>query len=121
MAVFARFDPEVHSEEFSQLNIETLTWHSEQLQSKYQIDTPSDIGQSIVEYVEEHLEDLTSFRPPSGMVYLLLVDSNIAGMGAIKRLNDGIGEIQRMYIRSNYRGRGFGKKCSRYYWKQAEN
>ena len=44
------------------------------------------------------------------MVYLLLVDSNIAGMGAIRKMNDGIGEIQRMYIRSDYRGRGLGKE-----------
>ncbi|UCH02861.1 MAG: GNAT family N-acetyltransferase [Candidatus Bathyarchaeota archaeon] len=30
-------------------------------------------------------------------------------MGALKKLEDGIGEIKRMYIRPEHRGQGYGK------------
>jgi ribosomal protein S18 acetylase RimI-like enzyme len=96
--------------EFVQLNIETITWHSEQIKMKYNINTTLITNQNIEEYVDEHLEDLTSLKPPNGIVYLLVVGDNIAGMGAIKKISEDIGEIQRMYIRPNYRGRGFGKQ-----------
>ena len=97
-------------EEFVQLNIETVTWHSEQLNQKYKINAPSSTVQNIREYVDEHLKDLTSLEPPNGIVYLLKIGGKIVGMGAIKKFGDDIGEIQRMYIRPNYRGRGFGKQ-----------
>jgi ribosomal protein S18 acetylase RimI-like enzyme len=96
--------------EFVQLNIETITWHSEQIKMKYNINTTSITNQNIEEYVDEHLKDLTKLKPPNGIIYLLVVDDNIAGMGSIKKLNEDIGEIQRMYIHPNYRGRGFGKQ-----------
>jgi ribosomal protein S18 acetylase RimI-like enzyme len=96
--------------EFVQLNIETITWHSEQIKMKYNINTTSITNQNIEEYVDEPLKDLTKLKPPNGIIYLLVVDDNIAGMGSIKKLNEDIGEIQRMYIHPNYQGRGFGKQ-----------
>ena len=110
MDFFVQLNPEVNIEEFIQLNIETITWHSEQLNQEYKINASSNTGQNIREYVDEHLEGLTSLKPPEGIVYLLKVEGKIVGMGAIKKLSDEIGEIQRMYIRPNYRGRGFGKQ-----------
>jgi len=52
----------------------------------------------------------SSLRPPDGVIYLLVDDGDIvAGMGAIRKVSDEIGEIKRMYIRPLYRGRGYGK------------
>ncbi len=31
-------------------------------------------------------------------------------MGALRRVKEGVGEIKRMYIKPEYRGRGLGKK-----------
>jgi len=107
---FIQLDPEVYLEEFVQLNIETITWHSEQLNKKYKINTTSNTGQNVREYVDEHLKDLTGLKPPNGIIYLLKVEDKIVGMGVIKKLNDDIGEIERMYIRPDYRGRGLGKQ-----------
>jgi len=49
-------------------------------------------------------------KPPDGIIYLLVVEGDIAGMGALKKLSDEIGEIKRMYIRPPYRGKGYGKQ-----------
>jgi len=80
------------------------------LKENYQFDAASGSEQTIREYVDEHLEELTSLSPPHGIIYLLSVDGNVEGMGAIRKLRDEIGEIKRMYIRPFYRGRGYGKQ-----------
>jgi len=107
---FVPFDLNVHKEEYVKLNIEFLTWIADQYGENYQIDAVSIIGQIIPEYVDAHLEDLTSLKPPDGIIYLLVVEGDIAGMGALRKLSHKIGEIKRMYIRPFYRGRGYGKQ-----------
>ena len=110
MIEFVPLNPEIHREQFIQLNVEHISWMAEQLKEKYELDAISLIGQTIPEYVEEHLEDLTSLKSPDGIIFLLVVDGDIAGMGAFRKLRDEIGEIKRMYIRPKYRGRGYGKQ-----------
>ena len=110
MVEFVPFELKVHKEEYRQLNIELITWFADQLRENYQIDAVSIVGQSIPEYVDDHLEDLTRLKPPDGVIYLLLADGNVTGMGALRKLSDEIGEIKRMYIRPPYRGRGYGKQ-----------
>ena len=68
MEEFVPFDLNVHKEIFVQLNIEFLTWIVDQLRENYQIDAVSIVGQPVPEYVDEHLEDLTSLKPPDGVI-----------------------------------------------------
>jgi len=110
MAEFVPFDLDVHKDVFVELNVEFITWIADQLRENYQLDSVSKIGQRIPEYVDAHLEDLTSLKPPDGVIYLLVDDGDVAGMGAIRKLSDEVGEIKRMYIRPLYRGRGYGKQ-----------
>jgi ribosomal protein S18 acetylase RimI-like enzyme len=110
MVEFVPFDVDVHKEVFAQLNIEFITWIADQFRVNYQLDAASNIGQTIPEYVNTHLPELTSLAPPDGIIYLLRDEGNIVGMGAIRKLSNEIGEIKRMYIRPLYRGRGYGKQ-----------
>ena len=110
MVEFILFDLKIHKEEYRQLNVELIEWIADQLKKNYQIDSVSIVGQTIPEYVDNHLEDLVDLKPPDGIIYLLLVDGNVEGMGAIRKLNDQTGEIKRMYIRPVRRGRGYGRQ-----------
>jgi len=110
MAEFVPLELNVHREEYRQLNVELITWIADQFRENYQIDAVSIIGQTIPEYVDDHLEDLTGLKPPDGIIHLLVAGGEIAGMGAIRKLSDEIGEIKRMYIRPPYRGRGYGRE-----------
>jgi len=110
MVEFVPFYLNVHKKEYVKLNIEFITWIADQLEENYQIDAVSMIGQTIPEYVDDHLKDLTSLKPPDGIIYLLVVKGDIAGMGALRKISDEIGEIKRMYIRPFHRGRGYGKQ-----------
>ena len=104
------FDLNAHKEEYRQLNIELIAWITDQLGKNYQIDAVSMVGRTVPEYVDDHLEDLAGLKPPDGIIYLLEAEGEIAGMGAIRKLRDQIGEIKRMYIRPPYRGKGYGKQ-----------
>ena len=110
MVEFVPFDLDVLKEEYRQLNIEYLMWAKNHLRENYQLDVVSELGQTIPEYVDDHLKDLTSLKPPDGIIYLLVVEGDMAGMGALRKLSNEIGEIKRMYIRPLYRGKGYGKK-----------
>lgn len=62
------------------------------------------------EFVERQLESYVNLKPPEGILYILEVDGEAAGMGAITKYSDDIGEIHRMYNRPQYRGRGYAQQ-----------
>ena len=64
-----RFDRTVHTEAYRRLNIEHLTWAIDQLREQHGYIASSESGQTIPEYVDEHLEDLTRLHPPDGIIY----------------------------------------------------
>jgi GNAT superfamily N-acetyltransferase len=55
------------------------------------------------------LEDRDKFFPPHGRFYLVQWNGEDVGVGCLKRLAPGVGEIQRMYIRDKARGLGAGR------------
>ena len=112
MTELVPFDLNVHLEEYIQMNIEYQTWISDQFKEHYQIDTVSMVG-PVQEYVMDHLEPFISMKPPGGVLYILKVDEKIAGMGAIKKLGESVGEVKRMWVRPEFRGRGLGKEMMR--------
>jgi ribosomal protein S18 acetylase RimI-like enzyme len=109
---FVQFDLNVHREDFYQMNIEYLTWLVDQIRENYQIDMLSIIG-SVQEYVEDHLEPLMSLKPPGGVVYMMEEEGQAAGVGALQKLRETVGEVKWLYIRPQYRGRGYGKQMAK--------
>ena len=55
------------------------------------------------------LSDADKFFPPGGRFYLAQYRGDTAGVGCLKKLEDGVGEIQRMYVPPNFRGKGVGR------------
>jgi len=55
------------------------------------------------------IEDRSKFYPPTGRFYLVRHDGRDIGVGCLKRLAQGVGEIQRMYIEPHVRGIGAGR------------
>jgi GNAT superfamily N-acetyltransferase len=55
------------------------------------------------------LEDPGKFFPPHGRFYLVHWRGEDVGVGCLKRLAPGVGEIQRMYLRGKARGIGAGR------------
>lgn len=62
---------------------------------------------------EQELASLPGkYAPPSGRLYLALIDGAPAGCAALRALPDGTGELKRLYIRPAYRGQGLGRLLS---------
>ena len=49
-------------------------------------------------------------RAPEGFIYILEVDGETAGTGRLSKLEDGICELNNMYIRPKFRGMGLRKE-----------
>jgi GNAT superfamily N-acetyltransferase len=49
------------------------------------------------------------FEPPVGTFLVAYCDGEAAGCGGLHRLTDGIGEIKRMFVLPEYRGRGISR------------
>lgn len=49
------------------------------------------------------------YSPPSGRLWLTFEDEELAGCIAMRSLGDGICEMKRLYVRPQFRGRGFGR------------
>ena len=110
MVEFIPIKLELHKSHLINLNEEYLSWIADEMQQRYSIDTESLLGESIREYAKNSLEELSSYIPPEGIYYIIQIKSSIIGMGALRKLKKGLGEIKRMYIRSKYRGNGYGKE-----------
>lgn len=102
-------DLSVHLDDFILLNNETMNWHFEQFMEHHQIDLHSVTGKTPREMATSSLETYRNLSPPEGVFYLAYVEENVAGMGAVRRLGGGLGEIKRMWNRTEFRGRGIGK------------
>ncbi len=53
--------------------------------------------------------DVDETTPPRGVFLVVMVNSQPAGIGALRTERPGIGEIKRMYLRDICRGRGIGR------------
>ena len=60
---------------------------------------------------EEEVANLPGkYVPPEGRLYLAYVDNQLAGCIALRKLEDGICEMKRLFLRENARGHGLGNQ-----------
>jgi GNAT superfamily N-acetyltransferase len=108
MAELVPYDDEIHRAQLLELNVEYLDYTRSEF-SRYGVNFFRD-RQAVREYIEGALPKLVEAKPPQGIIYILEVDGKVAGMGALRKLEEGIAEVKRMFIRPEYRGRGYGRK-----------
>jgi GNAT superfamily N-acetyltransferase len=82
---------------------EYLHWINESARREYGLSF--DIEAMLVSDIADHAK----FQPPFGRFYLAYGGEQVAGVGCLKQLQETIGEIQRMYVHSEFRGRGIGR------------
>ncbi len=92
-----------HKQQAGSLIREYLEWLNERVQCDYGIEF------DVESMVASDLSDSEKFHPPNGRFYLVQYKGDIAGVGCLKKLEDGQGEIQRMYVLPSFRGRGIGR------------
>lgn len=106
---FVQIDLNLHRAQIVDLNVEYMDWATKEILEHDKIDIMAVLNMSTREYVNNTIDQLCSELPPQGIYYLLQAQHKIVGMGGLRQIRAKVGEIKRMYIRPQYRGRGLGK------------
>ena len=99
--------PEVHKDQFYELNLEYFEWADKELATRY--NDPLNPSGTVKEFLDENFPEYISIKPPNGVILVVEGNKELVGMGVIKRLEGDTGEISQVYIKPNSRG-GYGKK-----------
>jgi ribosomal protein S18 acetylase RimI-like enzyme len=54
-----------------------------------------------------------AYGPPRGEIILAFAKGEVVACGALRQLAQEVGEIQRVYVRADHRGPGFGPRLTR--------
>ena len=82
---------------------EYLEWLNERVKREYGIEF------DVEAMVKSDLSNTEKFHPPDGRFYIAVCDGTAAGVGCLQKLEEGVGEIQRMYVLPAFRGKGVGR------------
>lgn len=82
---------------------EYLEWANRRCNEEYGIDF------DITSMLEQDMAKLEVFVPPYGRLLLATEGARAAGIVCMRRIRKDIGEIKRMYVRPEFRGRGIGR------------
>ncbi|HXH50964.1 MAG TPA: GNAT family N-acetyltransferase [Terriglobia bacterium] len=52
------------------------------------------------------------YAPPEGRLYLAFEDEHVVGCAGLRKIEEGICELKRLYVPSPYRGRGIGRQLA---------
>lgn len=94
---------EEHAQPIRDLFWEYLQWGNVKLDEEFgfQFD--------IAAMLEVDMNALDKFMPPKGRLLLGYMEDQPMGIACLKALTDSIGEVKRMYVRTQARNRGLGR------------
>jgi ribosomal protein S18 acetylase RimI-like enzyme len=112
-STFTLADPIAHRDALVSINIEYLSWVWSEIEQSFDISVQELVGMPVAEYVSSVIDKVCGDPPPRGAFYLIAVDGKLAGMGGLRCIRDGVGEIKRVYVRPAYRGLHLGEAILR--------
>jgi GNAT superfamily N-acetyltransferase len=98
-----QMDPDHDTAHVRAMFWEYLQWANSRLNEEFGIDF------GIEAMVDKTMRELQTYSPPDGRLLLARDGSEVAAIACMRRIDDDIGEIKRMYVRGSFRGQGIGR------------
>ena len=103
MPEFRRAQTDKDISEVRELFWEYLQWANGRVNEEFGVNF------DIETMLEDDMKELDIYFPPDGRLVLVSEEGKSAGLGCLKKLRNSMGEIKRMYVRPEFRGRGLGR------------
>ena len=101
-----QFESSVDTKPLGDLIREYLEWAGAKLESEQGLIVDSN---TIDAMIENDLKTIDKFMPPAGRLLLGEIDNELAGMACLRKLEENIGEVKRMYVRPQFRRMGLAR------------
>ncbi len=111
--VFRAADPRADRAALVDLNVEYVTWVFAEIEKMSGIPARAILGAEVVDYVPRVIDKVCGDVPPHGVFYLVEQAGVPLAMGGLRRSEDGIAELKRVYVRPAGRGRRLGEAIAR--------
>ena len=95
------------------LNIEYVSWVFAEIEKISGLTARGILGSEVADYVPTVIDKVCGDPPPRGVFYLVESGGALLAMGGLRRSDEGIAELKRVYVRPAGRGHGLGEAIAR--------
>jgi ribosomal protein S18 acetylase RimI-like enzyme len=113
LPAFRLADPLVDRAALIELNVEYVDWVFHEIERMSGLTARSILGAEVADYVPTVIDKVCGDVPPTGSFYLVEHDGRPLAMGGLRRSDDGIAELKRVYVRPAGRGQRLGEALAR--------
>ena len=96
-----------------ELNVEYVTWVFAEIEKMSGMTDREILGAKVADYVPGVIDKVCGDTPPHGVFYLVEDGGELLAMGGLRRSEDGVAELKRVYVRPAGRGRRLGEAIAR--------
>lgn len=110
---FRLADPIADRAALLEINIEYVDWVFAQIEQMSGMTARGILGAEVADYVPTVIDKVCGDPPPRGAFYLVERDGRVVAMGGVRRSEDGVAELKRVYVRPAGRGHRLGQALAR--------
>jgi carbonic anhydrase len=110
---FRLADPVADRAALIALNVEYVAWVFAEIEKLSGLTARGILGMDVADYVPTVIDKVCGDPPPRGVFYLVEDGGEPLAMGGLRRSDDGIAELKRVYVRPAGRGRRLGEAIAR--------
>ncbi|HEY8975341.1 MAG TPA: GNAT family N-acetyltransferase [Burkholderiaceae bacterium] len=95
------------------INIEYVAWVFAEIEAMSGMTARGILGAEVSDYVPTVIDKVCGDPPPRGAFYLVEHAGGVVAMGGLRRSEDGVAELKRVYVRPAGRGHRLGEALTR--------
>jgi ribosomal protein S18 acetylase RimI-like enzyme len=113
LPTFRLADPAADRATLIDINVEYVTWVFAEIEKMFGVTGQTILGMPVADYVPTIVDKVCGDPPPRGAFYLVETAGQVVAMGGLRRSEDGIAELKRVYVRPAGRGQRLGGALAR--------